>query len=136
MPAQQFVVQLPNQPGALASLLEAFASRGLDLRSIGGSGIGTQGAAVLILNDAAAARKVLKAGKYTFIEAEALVTSAPDQPGAVAGIARRLADAGVNLQGLAILGWQQGKAELALSVDDPDRARRVLAALIPGGSVI
>jgi len=66
----------------------------------------------------------LRAGKYIFIEGEALVTSAPDQPGAVAGIARRLADAGVNLQGLAILGWHQGKAELALSVDDPDMARR------------
>jgi hypothetical protein len=115
MPAQQFVVQLPNKPGALASLLEAFASRGLDLRSIGGSGIGTQGAAVLVLNDATAAREVLNAGKYTFIEAEALVTSAPDQPGAVASIARRLANAGV---------------------DDPELARRVLATSTPGGSVI
>jgi hypothetical protein len=46
----------------------------------------------------------LRAGKYTFIKAEALVTSAPDQPGAVASIARRLAVAGVNLQELAILG--------------------------------
>jgi len=91
---------------------------------------------VLVLNDAATARKVLRAGKYTFIEGEALVTSAPDQPGAVAGIARRLADAGVNLQGLVVLGWQQGKAELALSVDDPDMARRVLEAHTPGASVI
>ena len=99
MPAQQFVVQLRNEPGALAQLLEALAARGLDLRSIGASGIGEQGAAVLVLNDAQAARQVLRAGKYTYTESEALVTSAPDQPGAVASIARRLADAGVNLQG-------------------------------------
>ena len=136
MPAQQFVVQLPNEPGALAHLLEALAARGLDLRSIGASGIGEHGAAVLVLNDARAARQVLRAGRYTFSEGEALVTSAPDQPGAVAGIARRLADAGVNLQGLAILGWHQGKAELALSVDQPEAARRVLGAHTPGGAVI
>ena len=136
MPAQQFVVQLANEPGALASLLEALAARGLDLRSIGASGIGDQGAAVLVLNDAQAARQVLREGKYTFTEGTALVTSAPDQPGAVAGIARRLADAGVNLQGLAILGWHQGKAELALSVDDPEVARRVLGAHAPGEAVI
>ena len=136
MPAQQFVVQLPNEPGALATLLEALAARGLDLRSIGASGIGSHGAAVLVLNDAEAARRVLRAGRYPFIEGEALVTSAPDQPGAVAGIARRLAEAGVNLQGLAILGWHQGKAELALSVDDPDLARRVLGARAPGEAVI
>jgi hypothetical protein len=136
VPAQQFVVQLPNELGALARLLEALATRGLDLRSIGASSIGSQGAAVLVLNDAATARQILRAGKYIFIEGEALVTSAPDQPGAVAGIARRLADAGVNLQGLAILGWHQGKAELALSVDDPDMARRVLGAHTPDASVI
>ena len=136
MPAQQFVVQLRNEPGALAQLLEALAARGLDLRSIGASGIGEQGAAVLVLNDAEAARQVLRAGKYTFTESEALVTSAPDEPGAVAGIARRLADAGVNLQGLAILGWHQGKAELALSVDQPEAARRVLGAHTPGEAVI
>jgi hypothetical protein len=136
VPAQQFVVQLPNQPGELARLLEALAARGLDLRSIGASGIASQGAAVLVLNDAEAAREVLRTGKYSFTEGEAIVTSAPDQPGAVAGIARRLADAGVNLQGLAILGWHQGKAELALSVDNPDVARRVLGSNKPGGSVI
>src|ERR671926_1809706 len=91
VPAQQFVVQLPNKPGALAQLLEALAARGLDLRSIGASGIGEHGAAVLVLNDARAARQVLRAGRYTFSEGAALVTSAPDQPGAVAAIARRLA---------------------------------------------
>ena len=136
MPAQQFVVQLPNEPGALATLLEALAGQGLDLRSIGASGIGSQGAAVLVLNDAETARQVLRAGQYTFVEGEALITSAPDQPGAVASIARRLAAAGVNLQGLAILGWHQGKAELALSVDDPEVARRVLGAHAPGEAVI
>jgi hypothetical protein len=134
--AQQFVVQLPNQPGALASLLEALAARGLDLRSIGASAVGAQATAVLVLNDAAAARIVLQQGNYTFVEAEALVTSAPDQPGGIASMTRRLADAGINIQGLAILGWHQGKAELALSVDNPQLARRVLDAPIPGQSVI
>jgi hypothetical protein len=136
MPAEQFIVKLANQPGALASLLEALAARGLDLRSIAASGINSQGAAVLVMNDAEAARQVLRDGRYAFIEAEALVVSAADEPGSVANIVRRLADAGLNLQGLAILGWHQGKAELTLSVDDADAARRVLAALVPGGSVI
>lgn len=136
MPAQQFVVQLPDQPGALAQLLEALAARGLDLRSVGAGTVANRGTAVLVLNDAETARAVLLAGRYTFVEGEVLVTSAPDQPGAVAGLARRLADAGVNLQGLAILGWHQGKAELALSVDQPEVARRVLGTHTPGEAVI
>ena len=136
MPAQQFVVQLPDQPGALAQLLEALAARGLDLRSIGAGAVASRGMAILVLNDAETARAVLRAGGYTFTQGEALVTSAPDQPGAMASLTRRLADAGINLQGLAILGWHQGKAELALSVDKPDVARRVLGTPTPGEAVI
>jgi hypothetical protein len=136
VPAQQFVVQLPDQPGALAQLLEALAAHGLDLRSVGAGAVASRGTAVLVLNDADTARAVLLAGGYTFVDGEVLVTSAPDQPGAVARLTRRLADAGVNLQGLAILGWHQGKAELALSVDKPDVARRVLGTPTPGEAVI
>jgi hypothetical protein len=136
VPAHQFVVELQDRPGALAQLLEALARRGLDLRSIGASAIASHGAAVLVLNDAEVARSVLVDGRYTFTEGEVLIASAPDQPGAVASLARRLADAGVNLQGLAILGWHQGKAELALSVDKPDLARRALGIQASGGAVI
>src|SRR6478736_6601709 len=131
MPAQQFVIQLPNQPGALAALLELFAARGLDLRSVSAFGQAAQGGAVVVLNDADVARAVLRGAGYPFSEAEALVTSAPDEPGAVAALARRLGDAGVNIQGLSILGWHQGKAEIALSVDDPAAARRALGDVRP-----
>ena len=98
----------------------------------GSRGIGA--ASVRLFRQAGA--KVVFSYRTSATQAEALVTSAPDQAGAVAGITRRLADAGVNLQGLAILGWRQGKAELALSVDNPDLARRVLGSYSPGGSVI
>ena len=93
MPAQQFVVQLANQPGTLATLLELMAARGLDVRSVCASAVNTHGAAVLIFNDADFAREILRAEKYVFIESEALVTSAPDEPGALAQMTRRLADA-------------------------------------------
>ena len=41
--ANQFVVQLKNEPGAMASLAEALAARGVDLRAIGGGSIGDSG---------------------------------------------------------------------------------------------
>ena len=37
--ANQFVVQLKNEPGAMATLAEALAARGVDLRAIGGSAL-------------------------------------------------------------------------------------------------
>src|SRR3972149_6603302 len=50
--AQQFIVQLQNRPGALASLSEALAARGVDLRAIGGGGIGGLGHIILTPADA------------------------------------------------------------------------------------
>jgi hypothetical protein len=125
---QQFTVRLKNEPGALADLAEALGERGIDIRSIGAGGVGGQGLAVLTTNDDAAAREVLRKTRYTFFEGETLTVAVVDQPGSLARVTRRLADAGVNIGGVLVLNRHQGKAELAFTVDDGATARRVLAA--------
>jgi hypothetical protein len=125
---QQFTVRLKNEPGALAALAEALAERGIDIRSVGAGGVGGQGLAVLTTNDDAAAREVLRKTRYTFFEGETLTVAVPDQPGSLARVTRRLAEAGVNIAGVLVLSRHQGKAELAFTVDNPLLARRVLAA--------
>jgi hypothetical protein len=50
-----------------------------------------------------------------------------DRPGALAQLTGRLASAGVNIIGVVILSRHQGKAELAITVDEVETARRVLA---------
>jgi hypothetical protein len=126
--AQQFTVRLKNEPGALAALAEALGERGIDIRSVGAGGVGSQGLVVLTTNDDAAAREVLRQARYTFFEGEALTVAVVDQPGSLARVTRRLAEAGVNVAGLVVLHRHQGKVELAFTVDDAPTARRVLAA--------
>jgi len=121
-----FSVRLKNEPGALADLAQALAENGIDIRTSSGGAAGTLGWATLSTNNDDAARDVLRKGKYTFSEGEALNVSIEDQPGALARLTRRLADANVNILGLVTIGRRQGKAELALSVDSVDKARRVL----------
>jgi hypothetical protein len=124
--AQQFVVQLDNRPGALARLAETLASNGVDLRAIGGGGIGEHGHLILTTADDEATRVVLEEGGYTFIEGESILTEVDDQPGGMAAIARALADAGVNIQGHLFLGRWGDRAMFAFVVDDPERARPIL----------
>src|SRR5262245_49204243 len=125
---QLFCVRLKNEPGALADLAQALADNGIDIRTSCGGAVGTAGWAVVATNNDDAARDVLRRAHYTFSEGEALNISIEDQPGALARLTRRLADANVNVLGLVTLGRRQGKAELALSVDPEsvDSARRVL----------
>jgi hypothetical protein len=125
---QQFTVRLKNEPGALAGLAQALAEHGIDIRTVSAGGIGSFGCAVLSTSNDAAARDVLRRAKYTFVEGEVVTIAVEDQPGSLARLTRRLADAGINVTGVLTLGRHQGKAELAFSVDALDKARRVLGS--------
>ena len=124
--AQQFIVQLPNQPGALASLAESLAARGVDLRAIGGGGIGDVGHVILTTADDETTRQVLQERGYTFIEGESLLTEVDDRPGGMGAVARRLAGAGVNVHGHLFVGRWGDRAMFAFVVDDEEKARPVL----------
>ncbi|HEY7589982.1 MAG TPA: ACT domain-containing protein [Candidatus Limnocylindrales bacterium] len=124
--ANQFVVQLRNEPGALAILAETLAARGVDLRAIGGGGIGDSGHVIMTTADDDTTRAILEEGRYTFIEGESILAEVDDRPGGMARIARALADAKVNIQGHLFLGRWGDRAMFAFVVDDPERARPIL----------
>ena len=124
--ANQFVVQLRNEPGSLAILAEALAARGIDLRAIGGGGLGDVGHVIMTTADDEATREVLEAGGYTFAEAESIIAEIEDRPGGMARIARALSDAGVNIRGHLFLGRWGDRAMFGFVVDKPDVARPIL----------
>jgi hypothetical protein len=124
--ANQFVVQLKNEPGGMASLAEALAARGVDLRAIGGGGIGDTGHVIMTTADDEATRAVLEDGGYTFIEGESILAEVDDRPGGMAVLSRQLADAGVNIYGHLFLGRWGDRAMFAFVVDNPEKARPIL----------
>ena len=124
--ARQFVVQLKNQPGAMAVLAEALASRGVDLRAIGGGGIGDSGHVIMTTADDDTTKAVLDEGGYVYVEGESILAEVGDRPGGMAAIARDLADAGVNIYGHLFLGRWGDRAMFAFVVDKPDLARPIL----------
>jgi hypothetical protein len=123
---KQFVVQLRNVPGAMAILAEELAARGVDLRAIGGGGIGDAGHVIMTTADDDTTRTVLDEGAYTYIEGESILAEVDDRPGGMARIARALADAGINIYGHLFLGRWGDRAMFAFVVDDPDKARPIL----------
>ncbi len=124
--AKQFVVQLKNEPGAMATLAEALAARGVDLRAIGGGSIGDSGHVIMTTADDETAKFVLDDGGYVYIEGESILAEVDDKPGGMARLSRALADAGVNIQGHLFLGRWGDRAMFTFVVDDPERARPIL----------
>lgn len=123
---KQFVVQVTNKPGQMALLAEQMAARGVDLRAIGGGGLGDVGHFIMTTADDDTARAVLEDGGWTFLEGESLLAEVDDKPGGMARIARALADANVNVLGHLFIGRWGDRATFAFIVDDPDRARPIL----------
>ncbi|HZM72233.1 MAG TPA: hypothetical protein VFC71_02555 [Candidatus Polarisedimenticolia bacterium] len=124
--ANQFVVQLKNEPGAMANLAEKLAARGVDLRAIGGGGIGGVGHVIMTTADDDTTRHILEEDAYTFVEGESIIAEVDDRPGGMARIARQLADAGVNILGHLFLGRWGDRAMFAFVVDKPEVARPIL----------
>jgi hypothetical protein len=124
--ANQFVVQLKNEPGAMANLAEALAARGVDLRAIGGGGIGGSGHVIMTTADDDTTRQVLDEGSYVYVEGESILAEVDDRPGGMARLSRALADAGVNIYGHLFLGRWGDRAMFAFVVDKPDAARPIL----------
>ena len=124
--SRQFVVQVTNQPGQMARLAEEMAAAGVDLRAIGGGGLGDVGHFIMTTADDDTARTVLQDGGWTFLEGESLLAEVDDRPGGMARIARELADANVNVLGHLFIGRWSDRATFAFVVDDPEKARSIL----------
>ncbi len=123
---RQFVVQVDNKPGEMARLAEQMAAAGVDLRAIGGGGLGDFGHFIMTTADDDTARSVLQDGAWVFYEGESLLAEVDDRPGGMARIARELADAGVNVLGHLFIGRWSDRATFAFVVDDPEKARPIL----------
>lgn len=96
--AKDLAVELADRPGTLAALGEALGKAGVNIEGICGIPAGGKAIAHILVEDAAAARKVLQqAGVAVVGEQDVLVLSLQDRPGSLGAVARKIADAGANI---------------------------------------
>ena len=116
---KDLAIALDNRPGALAEMGEVLGQAGV---SIEGGGV-FGGVAHFLFHDASAARAALdRAGIRVAGENEVLMQKLrQDEPGQLGKIARRMADAGVNIE----VQYSDHDHNLILVVDDMERGRVV-----------
>jgi hypothetical protein len=118
---KDLTVTLPDQPGKLAELGEATGKANINIEGMCATTAGGKGEIHILVDDAAAAREALSgAGAEVGEERDVLVVEVEDRPGTMADVARKLGDAGVNIE-LAYTTF--GGVKLVLGVDDLDKAR-------------
>jgi hypothetical protein len=97
---KDLAIALENRPGALAELGEAVGRAGVSIEGGGAWVVGAHGLAHFLFEDGAAARQALAAAGIRVLEEREVLAQRlkQDVPGQLGLLARRMAEAGVNIE--------------------------------------
>ena len=121
--AKDLVVALEDRPGTLADMGEALGNVNINIDGICAVTFEGGAAVHILVEDSTGARKALEAKDIKVsTEREVMVLDIDDRPGALGEIARKLADAGVNMD----LAYLAAKTRLVVGADDLKKAQEAV----------
>ena len=123
-----FLIDLENKPGSLADVAEALGAKGINITGVTGATCGDSGRAAITTADDAGARTVFQALKVPFKEYEATEVGLSHTPGSLGKAARRLANAGVNIEAILPTGMAGNNVSVAFVTNNPMKTKEILAA--------
>jgi len=126
--AKDLTIYLGDHPGSLAKVGEALGKAGVNIDGICGVTVQGKGVIHILVADAAKARRTLEANHIDVAkETDVVVLDVDDRPGVLGNVARRLANAGVNLH----IAYLATSSKLVVGADDLDKVRSVAEAKRP-----
>jgi hypothetical protein len=123
---RDFAIHLTHRPGELARVTHALARKSVNLKSVAAMVIENKGTLRLIADDIEAAREALNEARIPFEESELVTVLLENRAGELEEVAGKLANANVNVQAIYVIGLDGDLVDLALAVDDPKKAKKVL----------
>jgi hypothetical protein len=117
----------PTRVGLLAEVTEVLRDAGVDIRAIGAYDKDDHGEFMLIVSDAPLAKMALGRIGINAVEKSVVTVEVPDTPGALAEVARKIADGGVNIGWVYATTSGAPTATLVLRTEDNDRVAQLLS---------
>ena len=132
---RQLTVGWQNRPGELANFCEALARGGVNILAMATAEAGEYGAVRVLVDDVATAREVFRGHGVAHTSIEVLVVHLGNEPGALARIARTLADHKIIIEYFYASAPIAGQAVLGVfKVSDPFKADELLTSEDPAAS--
>src|SRR5512137_537071 len=126
--AKDLTIYLGDHPGSLAKVGEALGKAGVNIEGICGVTVQGKGVIHVLVADAAKARRTLEANHIDVAkETDVVVLDVEDRPGVLGNVARRLANAGVNLH----IAYLATSSKLVVGAEDLEKARAAAEAKKP-----
>ena len=123
---KQLTVLVPNKPGQFAAIAGALARRGVNVESFDVQSHGEEGLIVLMVDKYDEALRALRDSGYKAVTQDTLLIRLEDKPGALAIVAVRLKDAGLDLRSMHIVRRVGESTIVSLVSSDNARAAEIL----------
>jgi hypothetical protein len=128
--ATQLAVFLANRPGALARVCEALSKAEVNIHALATSDTVDHTVVRMVVSDPTKALMLFGEAGVLALETEVLMIETVSEPGVMAKIAERLAEAEVNIEYAYLAGGREGdRGLIVLRPSDVVKARRVLKDL-------
>jgi hypothetical protein len=116
---QDLTIHLDNRPGALAEMGEALGRANISIEGGGVFVVDGIGVGHFLFHDGEAARRALEAAGINVVAVRDVIVTrlAQGEPGQLGKFARRMADAGINID----VQYSDHDHQLILVVDHPER---------------
>lgn len=127
---KQITILARKDPDELARVAGILGDAGVNIEEIDAERVEETGIIVLSVDRYDEAIRALHTHGLRAVTQDALVVRLEDRPGALAAIARRLRDAGIDVRSMHILRRDSGLSLVSLVVTDQDTARSILADVL------
>ena len=124
---KDFVIRLTHSPGELADVTNALSFAGVNIKSLAAMSVAGQAQVRIIPDDADAARSALRERNIRFEEHDVTKVLLENKAGELTAVASKLAEAGLNLEAIYLVGVADDLIELAVVADNDKMAKKVLA---------
>jgi len=123
---KEFDVYVQNKPGELAKICEMLGNQGVNIKAIASERNHERPMIKIVTDDEATAKSALLRSGVQYALRDIVSVKMLDRPGELGKVARKLAKAMVNVDSIYILGKDGGMTELALAVDNQQKAEGAL----------
>ena len=122
----RIIVMAKNEIGVIADISRVLADNGINIETISTESLDDTGTISLTTDDYDGALRALTTAGFKTVTDDSLIVSLRDEPGALAKVAEKLKQGGVNIQSLHIVERRGDYTTVAILPDDREKAEGLL----------
>ena len=122
----RIIVMAKNEVGVIADISRVLADNEINIETISTEALDDKGSISLTTDDYDGALRALTDAGFKTVTDDSLLVSLRDEPGALAKVAEKLKQGGVNIQSLHIVNRRGDYTTVAILTDDRAKAEGLL----------